>query len=360
MRDYIFVLVAVAILIIIAITLFLKKTRKKTIQKLVYSRTFSENGAFEGDTVIMTETIYNPSFLPVFRLDMEYYVFEELKIEGYEASKKGSMQYCISRFNLLPFMQIQRTHVIRLKKRGYYKLDTASVYTNKDNVYFEAPCDIYVYPRQLDMNIPPSPMNLLQGDVTTTMRLVTDPFSFDGVRDYRVGDPFNSINFKQTAKAGKLMVNNREYSSSRLFKVFLNFDAETKFDLQTSEYESMMEQALSFASYLIDEAIRFGYKVGLSSNCVLTDGRMKLETELAGGDDHFEYLLREMAMMRPRTGASFASILKKGVEDTLTMAEIYIFTVEVTEAMENYIYDMRRSGNSINVVLLRPKEDGDE
>ena len=42
------------------------------------------------------------------------------------------------------------------------------------------------------------------------------------------------------------------------------------------------------------------------------------------------------------------------------MTEIYVFTVEVTEAMENYIYDMRRSGNSVNVVLLRPKEDSDE
>lgn len=360
MNTQLIVLGVIAAIILLTFFIVIKLTRKTTIKKLVYERSFSERGLFEGETVIMTERIYNPSFLPVFRVDMEYYVFDELKIEGYDPNKKSSMQHCISRFSLLPFMQTERTHVIHCKKRGYYTLDSAFVFFKEDNIYFNSPCELYVYPSRLELGAYPSPQNFTQGDSPTKMPLILDPFSFDGVRKYVFGDPFNSINFKQTAKQGELMVNNREYSSSRVFKIYINFDSEGLFDLTTKEYEEMMEQALSLSAYLLDEALHFGYKIGLSANCMLADGRMKLESELSAGEEHFRGLLEEMAMMRARAGVSFSSLLKNGVKTSERMSEIFIFTAELTEAMEEYVYDMRRLGNSVNVVLLRPKENDDE
>ena len=39
--------------------------RAKMIARIVYSRSFSELGAYEGERITMTETIYNPTPLPL-------------------------------------------------------------------------------------------------------------------------------------------------------------------------------------------------------------------------------------------------------------------------------------------------------
>ena len=46
--------------------------RDRLIAGVTYTREFSEEGVYEGEYVIMTETVTNPSFLPVFGDYLEY------------------------------------------------------------------------------------------------------------------------------------------------------------------------------------------------------------------------------------------------------------------------------------------------
>ena len=50
---------------------------KRTIDRLEYRRTFSEDGVYEGDSVTLTERIYNPTRLPLFRAYAESYFFPD-------------------------------------------------------------------------------------------------------------------------------------------------------------------------------------------------------------------------------------------------------------------------------------------
>ena len=47
--------------------------RRFTVDRLVYSRAFAEECVYEGDSVELVETIWNPTVFPVFLIDVESY-----------------------------------------------------------------------------------------------------------------------------------------------------------------------------------------------------------------------------------------------------------------------------------------------
>ncbi|HPE96247.1 MAG TPA: DUF58 domain-containing protein, partial [Bacillota bacterium] len=350
------ILSAVAVGAVFLIRKLYLTVRSRQLSSLTYSRAFSDSGVFEGETVILTETVHNCSIFPLFRLDMESFIYEDLKIEGFDAPPSNSMQHCVSRFNLMPYMQITRTHVIRCRKRGYYTLESSRVFLKDEYRFYDAPAELYVYPHMVMIEDLPSPVNYLQGGVISKRQLIPDPFSVSGVREYMSGDPFNLVNFKQTARTGSLKVNNREFSSSRIFMIYVNFQTEQEdVYLTSAQYNKMIEQALSYSAALVGEALNSGYRVGFGANCVMTDGRMMLRYPVSSGTYSFEELLREMAMIRPRSGISFSALLAKDTAELLTQAEVFIFTPFVSETTDEEMHKLEKLGNSVSVISLTPE-----
>ena len=367
MAHWEIIIVGFSLLIILAILVFLYlKLREKLMSKIVYRRVFSDVGAYEGETVTLIETIYNPNPLPVFFINIEGYIYNGIPMEEYEVDPKKGMQYYVSRFHLMPFMQIRRRHVIRCAKRGYYKLETVDIYYNRKVRYIEAPADIYVYPKILPITEPAQPTSSRQGECFTRRWLIRDPFSFNGVRDYHFGDPFNTINFKATARSGNffnlsaLKVNNRDFCSNRTFMVYLNFQTNADEQITTRSYEAMMEQGLSFAAALTREAAYNGYRTGFAANCCTVTGEDHIRFPIKSGEQHLEEILKEMAKVRSRVGISFYSMLETDVADGISDTEIYIITPMVNEQLDEQAAHFRRFGNSVSVLKLEDELKAEE
>lgn len=351
-----FTVVFLLLLFIISMAL-----RGRTIARLQYRREFSEKGVYESEHVYLIETIYNRSFLPVFFVNVEAYLYNSLELEGYKKDPKKPMQYFTSRFHLLPFMKIRRRHLIKCAKRGYYALETADIYYNRKVRYLSAPAEIYVYPRVLPVDRVIKPTSNLQGDSITARRMIYDPFSLNGIRNYMFGDPFNSINFKATARSGALgtagiKVNQRDFCSSRNLLVYLNFQLDVKFPVPTAEYERMMELGLSYASALIREASYNGYRAGFAANCVLVSGETAIRYPIESGDLHLEGILREMAKVRASVGVSFLSMLEEDVKNCLHDTEIYILTPYENNMIDTYIRNFQLLGNSVTLIKMSEEE----
>ena len=125
--------------------------RAKMIGRIVYSRSFSELGAYEGERITMTETIYNPTPLPLFAVNIEGYIYNGIKMAECTQDPKKAMQYFYSRFNLMPFQQVKRTHNAVCAARGYYRLETVDIYGGGKTTYIDAPTELYIYPRILPL-----------------------------------------------------------------------------------------------------------------------------------------------------------------------------------------------------------------
>jgi uncharacterized protein (DUF58 family) len=137
------------ILIILGILLFLfilvriyMRLRTSHLGNIEYERTFSRDGIYEGETVEMIETIRNKGFFPLFFVDVESYLYPSFEIEEYGTGKTTSMPVLISRFQLLPYVQIRRRHRLRCTARGYYQLQTASIYDRGGAVPMNSPAEL--------------------------------------------------------------------------------------------------------------------------------------------------------------------------------------------------------------------------
>ena len=337
-------------LIIILVNVYLK-VRAWQIRRLKYRRGFSLSGVFEGEPLILWEEITNTTPFPLLFVDVEAYLFGELALDGYTGLHEDDMQYFISRFHLAPKTSVIRKRKVYAKKRGVYTLSTVSIFVRKEAVYFDAPAKLYVYPKYVNVDEYSEPVNMLQGDIISKRRLITDPFNVSGIRDIAPGDPFNLINFKATAKTGGrvIKVNEREFCSGRIFMIYINFQLPGEFSIPGPRYEKIMEEALSFAASLVRKALNSGYKVGFAANCKSFTGDNVTSFMPASGTGVLEEILREMAGMRFECGVSFSSMLDTHLPH-IRDSELYILTPFMTSEYDARVRSYKRRNN--NVVIF--------
>lgn len=358
------IMIAVTIVAILVILYIIYAfLRKRLISRITYSRTFSEKGSYEGDELQLIETIYNRSLLPFFFIDIEYYIYNELQYDNYEIDRNRNMQYTRSRFMIiLPFQQIRRRHTIKLLKRGYYTLDTITILYSKKERRLSAPAEVYVYPKLTGIDELPIPSSSMQGDAFSRQWLIRDPFSVSGIREYRFGDPFNSINFKATARSGKtnidgIRVNNRDFCSNRNFMIYLNFQTDTEVSMHYKIYEKLMERGLSYAAALLREAFNFGYRAGFAANCNLISGETSLRFPMTQGAINYEEILCYMAKMRMSEGISFAALLQSDILGGLCDSEVFLLTTYMNDTLDTVVDNFHRFGNNVTVIMLGDLKD---
>jgi len=337
--------------------------RDKLIGNLSYTRFFSEKGSYEGDEVTLTEVIHNKSFLPLFMIKIEYYIYNDLQYDDYPPDREHAMQYTLSKFFIiLPFMQVKRKHSIRLLKRGYYTLDTINILYAKRERNVLAPAEIYVYPKMIGIDDLPIPSSSMQGDAFSRQWLIRDPFSVSGVREYRFGDPFNTINFKATAKSAMLgvnglRVNNRDFCSNRNFMIYLNFQTDKEVAMPFKVYEKLMEKGLSYAAALLREAFNFGYRAGFAANCTLVTGENQVKFPMTQGALNYEDILMQMSKVRLAEGVSFTALLGSDALGGLCDSEVFILTTYINEQIDRTVDTFHKFGNNVSVIMLGDIQD---
>ncbi len=352
---------AVLLVIFLVLLIVYYSARDKIMQNISYERSFSEDGVFEGESCVLTETISNKGFLPLFGVIVESYFYKDLELDGIVCPQTEALLYNESRFNLLPYMQIKRRHNVKCLKRGFYALESANIVFFKSEKLVTAGTDIYVYPKIVPIKENMYATGALQGDYTASRRLIPDPFNMSGIREYLPGDSFNMINFKATAKSAySIKVNNYDYSSSRTVAIYMNFQMDPENTLPTDIFEAMMERGLSYVSALVRTALDSGSRVGYTANCNLVTGERFVSFAPANSRIHLIDILREMAMTRISEGVSFISLLDQAVADSVTESEIYIVTSFVNEEISERASRLVRQGNTVRIVELEKDKDDEK
>lgn len=331
----------------------LKLLRAIAISKLSYTREFSESSAFAGDSIYMTETVYNKTLFPLFFVDIEGYLYRGLSMDGMDAHSKD-MQHFVSRVHLLPFMQIKRTHKITCLRRGVYTLDTVSVFANGSPIVFESPISLTVYP-EISGRAPALPaITTTVGDHITSRALIRDPFSLSGIRDYRYGDTLRQINYKATARCahfpGALKVNNYDFCQNYSFVVCLNFHVqwEDQFDLE--QYEQIMEEGLCLSATSLNEASKAGGRVGFAANCECSGRKRFLSYPMNSGKHHFLDIMDCMAKLKLTDGMSFSALLDHYISLNTENTLYILVTTYLDTQIDEKIARLRRMGNDVRIV----------
>lgn len=347
-----YILAGILILAFLAVWAY-RRLKLWALSKIEYSRSFSTDGIFSGESFTMTEILRNPTLFPLFFVEMEFFVPSGLTVDGIRCSEYTKSA---SIFHIPPCSTVQKVHKVSSSQRDHYVLQNAAVIYRKNEFIFELPIDIYVYPERYSAVSDLSEDIKLAGDAISNKKYVEDPYCFSGIRNYCAGDPIKQINYKASVRSfsgGVRQLMSNYYDSSRSFDTMIYLDLTDYSALDSfEECRAILENGLRCACHLFCEAERSGGRVGFAANCSTEEGRF-VDIPCRTGQLHAKSVLECFASLSPyaRTDYSIHSLLQKAVrlpEDT----DVYFITTRMTDKNAELINLLRRMGRSVSVVRL--------
>lgn len=249
-----------------------------TLLQYVYKRFWAKNltvdiafdkaYTYMGTEAVITETVTNMKALPLACINMKFKIDKSLDFGNADSNSAVSDNtYRNDIFALLYYQRVTRKIPVKCTKRGVYSIDDVQLVCNgifmNDVLVAKYPADsmIIVYPAQTDVTRLQIPFSKVMGVIERNRHMFADNFMFRGIRQYETFDPMTNINWKASAKAGELMVNQYNESVSQQVCILLNLEPAGMIG-----YDKLSEESISIASGLSKLLIEQGVSVSIYSN----------------------------------------------------------------------------------------------
>ncbi len=315
---------------------------------------------FNGDSTFVGVVIENSSIFP-----MVAWVYDYTSMELSFKQKESFFVF------LLP----KSSKIIKYKvvgsKRGDHHLGPTLV-EFKDifmNTFLSKEYDtvdfITVFP-----NILPHPdidKSILQpyGEIKNRLPIFEDLTKIQGIRDYRYGDEIRKINWKISARHGKLYVNYYNYSVSSGSVVVLNLYHQD-YDMKYSDFYE--EFSIELATTLVFELHTYHQEVG-----ILTNGEVRrkssikggtiienplgfFEVPVLGGNTHVSSIFELLARVYPQNKVTFFGMLKNMSISLPWGSAIIVITPNLDEESKLMLYDISAKGHEVFVYNVHPNK----
>jgi uncharacterized protein (DUF58 family) len=335
--------------------------RRRALRQVGYERSFSVRAAYEGDTIEMIEKISNRKLLPLPWLRLESLLSSRLVFEkqaNLDIRGGDIFQNHISLFSLRPYRQIVRRHRVRCAARGWYRLDSATMTAGDpfglSHTSLQCPMSLQlvVYPKPLPWHELPLPSHSWLGDVAVRRWIVEDPFLTSGVRPYRPGDGFKSLNWKATARTGELQVHQRDFTADHRLWICLNFEVSAVMWKQVTVPERI-ELGIRYAASAAEYALGQGIETGFLCNGWLLDGpKRAVRLEPGGGAVQMQRILEAMAKLELEAVVHFPDLLKEELAAGTAGADFLVITCHTDGGIAERLEELRMQGNGVQVMTV--------
>lgn len=252
------------ILIAILTTIELRIYIKYAMSKLKIDVHFSQNVANFGDTIDVIEIAENNKRLPLPFLILKFETPTAIHFLDMTNVELTDNFYREDMLTMDAFSRHTRKIKVSCQARGFYTFARVNASTSdlllikKIGKDFTPDSSITILPKPISNEELKPLMSVTFSETTSRRTLLTDPFSFAGIREYQPTDPMRSINWTASAKAGDFMVNTNTSTSDRHINLFLNLEY-----YNTKKSVSLLEKSISLAySYMLslnDEGVSMSF-----------------------------------------------------------------------------------------------------
>ena len=192
---------------------------------------------------------------------------------------------------------------IRGMNRGSYRIGPISVRYSDPLGFFPVsatvPAEIrlIVYPSILPVRVPMN-AGLPAGTITAANRIYEDPTRYRSVREYLPGDEMRRINWKVSARTGRLHSNEWLPTINFPVMVLLNLTAA---DYELRQRYHHMERTIDAAASLVHHLAECGQSIGLGSTGVLKAGGRAVMPwiPIGAGPQRAMSVLQTLAQLQP-------------------------------------------------------------
>ena len=241
--------------------------------------------------------------------------------------------------------------------RGRYRLDAARLVIEDPFglARVERPLDgggaMLVYPRVFDLERLFSDGGAPGGSGRRLLLSRTSGYDLHSVRDYVQGESLRRVDWKSTAKRGKLMV--RELEDSPRDEAAVVLDCEGGHDVGTAP-DSSFEMQVRIAASILHRLGQTGHRSALVS----TTARME-KTPLASLDGDWRVALDLLAGVRPDGRRALPTILDDE-RAGLDAMRLYLVTASLTPRLGDRLVAMQFGRVDVAVVWVDPRTWGRE
>lgn len=221
----------------------------------------------EGEESVLLETVYNGKQLPLPVFHVKFSTDRSLKFSDRDDTVRTDGYYRNDVFSVLGYRKITRRLPFRAEKRGLYGIAGLNI-TARDFFMItnfassrKSDASLYVLPKRVLSEPLLSHCTYLLGELETNQTGMEDPYTFRGIREYAYGDTMARINWKQTAKADKLMVNMYGYTFQQRVRLLLNLEPHIM-----GKPEYLQELGIRMAGTVADYFLRHKIAVEICSN----------------------------------------------------------------------------------------------
>lgn len=328
---------------------------------LTYTRYFTKNAVFEGDTVEMVEVISNAKWLPLPWLRLESSIQTGLRFSdqaNLDIYSGDIYQNHISLFYLRPYRRIKRHHQVMCARRGLFRLDSATLTTGDPLGLisrarkFPLQLELLVYPQILALHELPLPNHSWIGELAVQRWIVEDPFLTSGIREYRPGDAMGSINWKATARTGTMQVHKRDYTADHRLIICLNLEDSDTMWRNINDPERI-ELGIRYAATVADQALRSGIETGFICNGHLVDGpRQSVRIGPSAAAGQFELLLTTLARLVLDRTVSMPTLLEEVLSEEPVDTDYLLITCHQGEKLSKAADQLLWRGNGMEWMII--------
>lgn len=257
----------------------------------------------EDETAVLTEVLTNRKLLPMPVVEIDFHMDRRLQFSDGQNASLSDQSYRRDVFALSVNQRITRTLEFQCAGRGYFQIQEAGV-TARDlfltRKYISSRPQntaFYVLPRPVPAERINIPFSRIMGALLSRKKVYDDPFEFAGLREYSRGDPMKYVNWKATARAGKLLTNLHESTLSQ--RVVLLLDMEGK---GVRHADRLNEAAVRIACSLGERLLREGIEISLYSNGLDVQSGAPWKLEAFSGAGNILTLRKRLACVQAENG----------------------------------------------------------
>lgn len=260
--------IIILMIAVFAVFFIIRKVYDKQWSKnLTASVKFKEDAAYENEKTQLVEVISNDKLLPIPILDIDFNLHRNLRFANTANSAVSDKLYRRDIFSIGSKKRITRNLDIICHKRGYYTLDKVNLTAHdiflkgKYHTSFDSNDEIYVYPERISSERINIPFSQIMGEVLSRQKMLEDPFEFGGIRDYMITDPMKYINWKASAKAGGLVVNQHDTTITQKITIILD-----TYRTVSPLEDYLTEESIRLTAALAERVINQGIALNIVGN----------------------------------------------------------------------------------------------
>lgn len=312
---------------------------------------FSKPVAGHGEMIEVIEVAQNNKKLRLPFVLLKFEAPTAIEFQDMTNTSVSDLLYREDMLSMKPFSRHTRKIKARCVRRGFYTFpritisSTDLLFIEKLSREFPNDATLTILPQRLSPDEIRALLSITYSDIQQRRTLLTDPFSFAGIREYQPWDPMKSVNWTASAKVGDYMVNQNASTSTKKITVFLNLDFYNQ-----KRSMPLLEKSISLAFTYLCELSEQGIPTLLFSNGLDTVTQSPVISEQASIDVVKSGIdLARIDLNQERS--SFIDLVENNINATGIDDLIVVISPRNDSYIQNYLIELKQKRPSLKWVI---------